>query len=168
MLPFGTVSSECSSARPILFLRLEKIMSNAFRAWNDWFSLSSQAATVALETQSVIALRLMRIAAGGTLARSEATRMVTEKAQALGEAQAAAFGSMTGRNRRHIAKKDVPSTARVAAGTLGASSIKKHDHPRQNEQECYGVLQAGRARAEGEGRPSLALHELWRVVFNHA
>jgi hypothetical protein len=44
--------------------------------------------------------------AGGALARSEATRMVTEKVQALGEAQAvAAVGSMTGRNRRHIAKK---------------------------------------------------------------
>jgi hypothetical protein len=81
-------------------------MSNVFRVWNNWFSLSSQTAMLALETQSVIALRLMRIAAGGALARSEATRMVTEKVQALGEAQAvAAVGSMTGRNRRHIAKK---------------------------------------------------------------
>ena len=61
---------------------------------------------LALEAQSVVALRLMRIAAGGALARSETSRMVTEKIQALGEAQAvAAVGSMTGRNRRHIAKK---------------------------------------------------------------
>ena len=45
---------------------------------------------LALEAQSVIALRLMRIAAGGALARSETTRMVTEKVQALGEAQAVA------------------------------------------------------------------------------
>ena len=43
---------------------------------------------LALEAQSVIALRLMRIAGGGALARSEATRMVTEKVQALGEAGA--------------------------------------------------------------------------------
>ena len=83
-------------------------MSNAFRVWNNWFSLSSQTAMLALEAQSVIALRLMRIAAGGALAKSEATRMVTEKVQALGEAQTvAAVGSMRGRNSRHIAKKVV-------------------------------------------------------------
>jgi hypothetical protein len=81
-------------------------MSNAFRVWNNWFSLSSQTAMLALETQCVRALRLMRIARGGALGRSEASRMVTEKVQALGEAQAAAaVGSLTGRNRRHIAKK---------------------------------------------------------------
>jgi hypothetical protein len=81
-------------------------MSNLFRSWNNWFSVSSQTAMLELEAQSVIALRLMRIAAGGALARSETTRMVTEKLQAFGEAQAvAAIGSVTGRNRRHIAKK---------------------------------------------------------------
>ena len=86
----------------------KETMSNAFRVWNNWFSLSSQTAMLALEAQSVIALRLTRIAAGGALAKSEATRMVTEKVQALGEAQAvAAVGSMRGRNSRHIAKKVV-------------------------------------------------------------
>ena len=82
-------------------------MSNAFRIWNNWVSLSSQAAMLPLQTQSVIALRLMRIA-GGALARSEAeaTRMGTEKVQALGEAQPIApVGSMAGSNRRNIAKK---------------------------------------------------------------
>ena len=60
---------------------------------------------LALATQNVIALHLMRIAARGDLA-AEATPMVTEKVQARGEAPAvAAVGSMTGRNRRHIAKK---------------------------------------------------------------
>src|SRR5262249_60800812 len=83
-------------------------MSNAFRVWNNWLSLSSQTAMLALEAQSVIALRLMRIASGGALARSEMTRMTTEKVQALGEAQAAAvIGSVTGRNSQQIAKKVV-------------------------------------------------------------
>ena len=82
-------------------------MSNAFRVWNNWFSVSSQTAMLALEAQSVIALRLMRIAGGGALARSEATRMVTEKVQALGEAQAVAAVGSVNRNRRHIAKKVV-------------------------------------------------------------
>jgi hypothetical protein len=81
-------------------------MSNLFRSWNNWFPVSSQTAMLALEAQSVIALRLMRIAGGG-LPRSEAeaTRMGTERVQAVGEAQAVApVGSITG-DRRHIAKK---------------------------------------------------------------
>ena len=42
------------------------------------------------------------------MARSDATRMVTEKEQALGKEQAvAAVGSVTGRNRRHVAKKSM-------------------------------------------------------------
>ena len=40
------------------------------------------------------------------LARSETRRMITEKVQALGEAQtAASFAAISGRNRRHVAKK---------------------------------------------------------------
>ena len=97
-------------------------MSNAFRVWNNWFSVSSQTAMLALEAQSVIALRLMRIAGGGALARSEATRMVTEKEQALGEEQAVpAGGSVTGRGRRHIAKKSMAGRNRrhIAKKVLG-------------------------------------------------
>jgi hypothetical protein len=89
-------------------------MSNAFRIWNNWVSLSSQAAMLPLQTQGVIALRLMRIA-GDALARSEpeATRIGTEKVQAVGEAQAVApVGLMTGPNRRHPAKKSLASRNR--------------------------------------------------------
>jgi hypothetical protein len=81
-------------------------MNNALRIWNGWFSVSSQAALLALEAQSVIALRIMRVASGGALAQSEMSRMVTEKMQAFGEAQtAAAIGSITARDSRHVAKK---------------------------------------------------------------
>jgi hypothetical protein len=83
-------------------------MNKAFRMWNSWLTVSSQAALLALEAQSVIALRLMRVAAGGASARSEMQRMVTEKVQAFGEAQtAAAVGSITGRKSPQIAKKVV-------------------------------------------------------------
>lgn len=69
-------------------------------------SLSSQTALLALEAQSVVALRCMRIASGGALAQSEMTRMISEKVQALGEAQtAAAIGSIKGRNSPQIGKK---------------------------------------------------------------
>ena len=68
--------------------------------------MSSQTALLALEAQSVIALRCLRVAGGGALAQSETTRMITEKVQALGEAQtAAAIGAVSGRSGRQIAKK---------------------------------------------------------------
>jgi hypothetical protein len=45
--------------------------------WNAWYSLSLQAARLAWEAQSVVALRCMRIAAESTQGRrSEAHRMV--------------------------------------------------------------------------------------------
>jgi hypothetical protein len=103
-------------------------MSNLFRSWNNWFSVSSQTAMLALEAQSVIALRLMRIAAGGALARSETSRMVTEKVQALGEAQTvAAVESVTGRNRRHIAKKIALFIGSGFAETAGDQVTGNHE-----------------------------------------
>ena len=81
-------------------------MSNAMKTWNAWFALSSQAALLGLEAQSVMALRFIRLAAGGASAKSETRRMVTEKVHALGEAQAAtAIAAIRGGNSRHVAKK---------------------------------------------------------------
>jgi hypothetical protein len=63
-------------------------------------------ALLGLEAQRVMAFRLMRLAAGGALAESEASRMITEKVEALGEAQTAAvIATMKGRNGRQVAKK---------------------------------------------------------------
>jgi hypothetical protein len=58
--------------------------------WNPWLALSAQAALMGWEAQRVIALRLMRIAAGGARGHAETRRMVTEKFAAAVEAQAAA------------------------------------------------------------------------------
>jgi hypothetical protein len=81
-------------------------MLNAVRVWNAWFALSSQAALLGLEAQGVIALRLMRLAAGGALAKSETARMMAEKIEALGEAQsAAAMATLKGHNSRRVASK---------------------------------------------------------------
>ena len=55
-----------------------------------WFALSSQAALLGLQAQSVITLRLMRLAAGGALAQARRVRMITEEVAALREAQSAA------------------------------------------------------------------------------
>jgi hypothetical protein len=109
-------------------------MINALGIWNNWVSLSSQAAMLPLRTQSVIALGLMRIA-GGALARSEAeaTRMGTEKVQALGDAQLVApqlvapVEPMTGRHPRRIAKKSMASrNRRIAKKSSMARRNRRH------------------------------------------
>jgi hypothetical protein len=51
--------------------------------WRNWID----AGRFALDTQAVIALRVMKIASGGPLATAEAQRMVTEKVSALALAQ---------------------------------------------------------------------------------
>ena len=50
----------------------------------------------ALEAQTVIALRMLRLAAGGALARREARRMVMEKGTALTMAQLSAAAALAG------------------------------------------------------------------------
>ena len=81
-------------------------MFNVMRTWNDWFALSTQTLMLGFEAQRVVALRFMRFAADGASARSEAGRMITEKVQALGEAQtAAAIATIKGCNSRDVATK---------------------------------------------------------------
>jgi len=60
-----------------------------------WWKLSTDLALAAFEVQRVIALRLMKLAAGGPAADREARRMVAEKIAASAEAAAtlAAGGS---------------------------------------------------------------------------
>jgi hypothetical protein len=54
--------------------------------FRNWMKLTKDASMLALESQQVIGLRLMKLALGGRAASREATRMVTEKVAALGEA----------------------------------------------------------------------------------
>ena len=61
---------------------------------NPWFAIARDAGRLAIEAQSVVALRLARLARGGKRGRAEAQRMVVEKAEALGEANAAAARSL--------------------------------------------------------------------------
>jgi hypothetical protein len=81
-------------------------MLNAMKVWNAWATLAMQTAVTGFEAQSVIALRFMRFAAGGTLAKSEASRMITEKVLALGEAQSAAtLATIKGDKGHRVATK---------------------------------------------------------------
>jgi hypothetical protein len=57
--------------------------------FHSWFALAYKTAQLGFEAQNVVALRLMRLAAGGTTSQTEATRMVNEKFAAFAEAQIA-------------------------------------------------------------------------------
>ena len=56
--------------------------------FGNWFTLTLDATMLGLETQRVIGLRMMKVAAGGPDAQAELTRMVNEKTAALAEATA--------------------------------------------------------------------------------
>lgn len=55
--------------------------------FGSWFTLVSKTVFLGFQAQNVIALRLIRLAAGGTPSQAEAVRMVTEKVAALAEVQ---------------------------------------------------------------------------------
>ncbi|HLH87790.1 MAG TPA: hypothetical protein VKX28_04975 [Xanthobacteraceae bacterium] len=57
---------------------------------NEWFDIARDAGRLAIEAHGVVGLRLARLARGGKRGRAESRRMVTEKAQALVEANVAA------------------------------------------------------------------------------
>ena len=81
-------------------------MSNPMQVWNEWCELSLQTARLGWEAQSVIALRLMRLAAQGSGSHTETCRMGAEKVAALVEAQAAATAvTIKGGNSHRVAKK---------------------------------------------------------------
>jgi hypothetical protein len=69
---------------------------------NPWFSFGLKAWQIGLEAQSVIALRMLRLAVGGARAEAEASRMVSEKILAAGEAQAAAVMAAMRGHKEHV------------------------------------------------------------------
>jgi len=69
--------------------------------WAAWLN----AATFAAEAQWVIGLRMMRLAAGGAAATSEAQRMIVEKAVAAARAAAKPYRRAVRANRRRLTRK---------------------------------------------------------------
>ena len=86
-----------------------------------WLDLSINAALLGLELQRVVALRLMKLAAGGAAAQTEAQRMVVEKAAAFAEA-----------------------TATLATGGSARKVIRRYrSHVRANERRLLGGRDRG-------------------------
>lgn len=61
-----------------------------FPFWSAWF----ESVRFGMDVQQVVALRMMRVAAGGAPAADEMQRMVTEKMAALALAQSAAMTAL--------------------------------------------------------------------------
>ena len=73
-----------------------------------WFTLARDAARLAIDAQSVVALRLARFARSTEFDWREAQRMTTEKVAALAQVQVAtAFGLMSGKRGPAVAKKAI-------------------------------------------------------------
>ena len=70
--------------------------------FNPWLELSLKAVQMGMEAQSVIALRMLRLATGGARMEADASRIVTAAA----EAQAvAAVSALSGRAPHVVASK---------------------------------------------------------------
>lgn len=74
--------------------------------FNPWLELTFKTMQLGFDAQNVIALRMMRFAAGGARGQNEARRMVTEKIAAGGQAQLTAVsGIITGQKDTVVAGK---------------------------------------------------------------
>ena len=74
--------------------------------YNPWLALSLKAVQMGVEAQSVIALRMLRLATGGARMEAEASRMVTDRVAAAAEAQAvAAVSALSGRSPHVVVSK---------------------------------------------------------------
>jgi len=75
---------------------------------NPWFTIARDTARLALDAQSVVALRLARFARSTEFDWREAQRMTAEKLEALAQVQVAtAFSLMSGKRGHAVAKKAI-------------------------------------------------------------
>jgi hypothetical protein len=75
---------------------------------NPWLTIARDAARLAVDAQSVVALRLARFARSAEFDWREAQRMTTEKVAALAQVQVAtALSLMSGKQAPAVAKKAI-------------------------------------------------------------
>jgi hypothetical protein len=75
--------------------------------FDSWFALTFKMAELGFEAQNIVALRLMRLAAGGSSGQAEATRMVGEKISALGEAHIAGTTAVVKRRSVNVVAQKI-------------------------------------------------------------
>jgi hypothetical protein len=72
------------------------------RELNPWVVLTMRAFQLSWEAQSVIALRMLRLASGDVRGQAELNRMVVEKITAAAEAQVAAAAASRNGHKDHV------------------------------------------------------------------
>jgi len=72
------------------------------RELNPWVVLTMRAFQLSWEAQSVIALRMMRLASGDVRGQAELNRMVVEKITAAAEAQVAVAAAIMNGHKDHV------------------------------------------------------------------
>jgi hypothetical protein len=70
--------------------------------FDPWITLGMRVFQLGLEAQSVMALRMLRLASGDARGQDELNRMVVEKMTALAEAQMAAAAAIMNGHRDHV------------------------------------------------------------------
>jgi len=84
--------------------------------YNPWLALSLKAVQMGVEAQSVIALRMLRLATGGARRmEAEASRMVTDKVAAAAEAQPVAAVSALNGHSPHVVTSKAPRAPKKRA-----------------------------------------------------
>ena len=70
--------------------------------YDPWITLSMRVFQLGIEAQSVIALRMLRLASGDIRGQDELNRMVVEKLAAIAEAQMAAAAAIMNGHKDHV------------------------------------------------------------------
>jgi len=101
---------------------------------NPWLAFSFKVFQLGIEAQSVVALRMMRLASGGAGTQAEMGRMMVEKAAAVTEAQFAAANRhrrcRLQSHRRAVNKQPTPPLARQSIFRLIAQLSQSRRIPR--------------------------------------
>jgi CRISPR/Cas system-associated endonuclease Cas3-HD len=80
--------------------------------YDPWITLGMRVFQLGLEAQSVMALRMMRLASGDSRGQDELNRMVVEKMTALAEAQIAAATAIMNGHKDHVVARKALSVFR--------------------------------------------------------
>jgi hypothetical protein len=73
--------------------------------FNPWIALGMRVFQLGLEAQSVVALRMLRLASGDERGQDELNRMVVEKMTAVAEAQMTAAAAIMDGHKDHVVAK---------------------------------------------------------------
>ena len=90
--------------------------------FNPWLTLTLRTFELGIEAQNVVALRLLRIASGGASGQAEVNRMVTEKIEAVAEAQAVAAAAVMNGQDHHVVVAPDPLIVGSSSLVIGGRS----------------------------------------------